>query len=319
MTVLSVPIGANGPIVTDRWVGRRGHDGAMAELAAPAVGSWAGELTDLARAAAGGMLFGIPLLYTMEAWWTGSRSTPVQNLVVLGVAFAVVLLLQRTAGFRRARHARLRDAAVDAVEAVALSLVIVTIVLVLLREITAETPLEVGLGKIVHQALAFSIGAGVARQFLGESRDGGADSDEPDDGSRRTGTQLNATIADVGATAVGSTFVALNIAPTDEVPMLDTAMDTHWVLALLGASLAISYAIVFVAGFSGERQRKEQAGILQHPLTETLVCYLVSLLCALALLWIFHRAEGPWSLTFTRVIVLGLPAAVGGAAGRLAI
>lgn len=290
----------------------------MSDPAAPVVGAWAAELTDLARAAAGGMLFGIPLLFTMEVWWAGSRSTPVQNLVVLGVAFVIVLLLQRTAGFRRARHARLRDAAVDAVEAVALSLVLVTVVLVLLREITADTPLGVGLGKVVHQALAFSIGVGVARQFLGESRDhNGSDDDDRD--AVRASRGLNATLSDVGATAIGSTFIAFSIAPTDEVPMLDTAMDAQWVVALLGASLVVSYAIVFVAGFSGERQRREQEGILQHPLSETVVCYLVSLACALGMLWVFHRTEGPWSLTLTRLIVLGLPAAVGGAAGRLAV
>ena len=40
---------------------------------------------------------------------------------------------------------------------------------------------------------------------------------------------------------------------------------------------------------------------------------------SLAMLWAFHRTEGSASLTLTHVVVLGLPAAIGGAAGRLAV
>lgn len=87
----------------------------------------------------------------------------------------------------------------------------------------------------------------------------------------------------------------------------------------MAASLAISYLIVFVAGFSGEQQRRDQAGVLQHPITETVVCYLVALVSAITMLALFHRLRGPWTLDLSRAVVLALPAAVGGAAGRLAV
>ena len=278
------------------------------------------EVADVVRAASGGMLFGVPLLYTMEVWWTGIRASPVQGLVVLALAFVAVLALNHTAGFRRQRDVRLGDAALDALEAVAVSVVLAAFVLFLLAEITSSTPLGVALGKITFEALPITIGVGVAAQFLADRGDpnaggvdrGGGDDDE-DEG------RLNATLADVGATAIGAVFIALNIAPTDEIPMLDSAMGPPRVLALVGASLALSYVIVFVAGFSGQPGRRAQQGLFQHPLTETIVCYLVSLAAALAMLWTFNRTEGPWSVTLTHTIVLGLPAAVGGAAGRIAI
>lgn len=294
----------------------RGHNGDV--VAVPA--SLRTEVDDLARAAAGGLLFGVPLLYTMELWWAGESATPAQSLLVLAVAYVVVVLLQRTSGFRRTRDVRMIDAAIDAVDVIAVSLVVVTIVLVLLREITSTTPPELALGKIAHQTLSFGIGAAVARHYLTGSRDEpddqGEGDGEGDDGSSRG---INATFADMGATAIGAVFVALNIAPTDEVPMIHSAVSPGWVIALLGASIVASYLIVFVAGFSGEEQRRDQVGVLQHPITETMVCYLVSLVAAALMLAIFGRLGGPWTDALERAVVLALPAAVGGAAGRLAV
>ena len=85
------------------------------------------------------------------------------------------------------------------------------------------------------------------------------------------------------------------------------------------ASLLASYGIVFVAGFSGQGARRTHRGAFQRPITETVVCYLLSLAVALLLLWMFQRGVEPWNDVLARVIVLGFPAAIGGAAGRLAI
>jgi putative integral membrane protein (TIGR02587 family) len=207
---------------------------------------------------------------------------------------------------------RLADAARDTVETLGVGIVLVTIVLVVLRELTGETPVDAAVGKVVYEAVPFAIGAGVAMHFFRERRDQSDDGSEPDG-------RLDATLADFGATTVGAVFVSLNIAPTDEVPMLAAAMGAHWLLILVALSLVVSYAIVFVAGFAGQKRRHASEGLLQNPLTETLSCYVIALVCSAAMLWFFQRADGPWSLTLSHVIVLGLPAAVGGAAGRLAI
>ena len=116
-------------------------------------------------------------------------------------------------------------------------------------------------------------------------------------------------------------FVAFNIAPTDEIPMLFSAMGPAQLLALIAASLVVTYCIVFEAGFSNEEQRRNQPGILQHPVTETVASYLIALAASAVMLWFFQRAsfDDPWPVTLGHVIVLGLPASVGGAAGRLAV
>lgn len=282
-------------------------------------GPWAQEAVDLVTAASGGLLFGIPLLFTMEVWWTGSHTTSAQALTMLALTFVLVFVLNRTEGFRSRRDVRLRDALADTVEAMALGLVLVAIVLLLLREIAVDTPLPVALGKIVYEAFPFCLGIAVANHFLRGGRaatsqddDGGADAGEPED-------RLSATLADLGATVVGTVFVALNIAPTYEVPMITAALDPPRLLALIVASLLVSYLIVFAATFARRDERHDQQGLFQRPMTETIACYLVSLGCSALMLLVFQRLNGPWQLSLDRTVVLALPASVGGAAGRLAI
>ena len=138
-----------------------------ADAAATERGPWADELVELVRGASGGLLFGVPLLYTMEVWWTGTHTEPLQAVGLLALLFVPVLVLNKTEGFRGSRDVRLarcggrhgrgdrhrrgrRPAAV----------------LVLLRELTPETPVEVWLGKVLYESVPFCLGVGVARHFL---------------------------------------------------------------------------------------------------------------------------------------------------------
>ena len=276
---------------------------------------WAEELDGVVRAMSAGMLFGIPLLYTMEVWWVGSVTGPVRMLVVLAATFVLLVLLNHTAGFRDSKDVRIADALRDSVEGLAISLVSVFVVLVILREIDAGTALGEGLGKVVYQSTPFAFGVGLARHFLRKGRTQG-DDEEGDDG----GATFNETAVDVGATMLGAVFVAFNIAPTDEIPMISAAISPIWLVVLIAATLAISYCIVFEAGFANEEKRRQHPGVFQDPLTETLWCYLLALVASFAMLVFFRRIEltEPFFDILGRVVVLGLPAAIGGAAGRLA-
>lgn len=285
----------------------------MQTIGVTAAGGWATERRDLVRGVSGGMLFGIPVLFTMEVWEIGGSADASHALAVLGVTAAVLFALNRTAGFRSTKDTRIVDAAADTVEAVAIGLVSVTLVLVVLRELTGSTSVGVGLGKVVYEALPFCLGVGLARHFLGGSGDG--------DGGREVDGEegLDPTVADVGVTALGAVIIALNVAPTEEVKVLIAAMGPVWLVAMVAVSLAVSYGIVFAAGFTGEDRRRASAGSLQQPVAETIFCYLVAIGVAALMLLVFRRIDGPWDETLARVVVLGLPATVGGAAGRLAL
>jgi putative integral membrane protein (TIGR02587 family) len=216
---------------------------------------WSNELNDIIRGASGGFLFGIPLLYTMEVWWIGSSTKPAQMSIAIVTTFLVVFLLTRTEGFRKTKDIGWRKAAIDTVEAIAIGIVCAAVILFLLREITLDTPLQEGLGKIIFEGLPFALGVALASGFLSGDRYESSNSDsEP---------MINPTLADIGATLIGAMIIAFNIAPTDEIPMLASAISPPWQLAIIAASLLISYGIVFAAGFTYQAKRQQQQGIFQ--------------------------------------------------------
>lgn len=286
---------------------------------------WSSEINDIIRGACGGFLFGIPLLYTMEVWWIGSLVKPQLMIMAIALMFIVVWLLNQTEGFRKGKYSGLAyQAAIDTVEAIAIGLVCSAFVLLLLRELTPETSLKESLGKIIFESVPFTLGVALTNQLLGDTRNSNADeqaTDQVNNTTKNKGNELHATFADVGGTLIGATIIAFNIAPTDEIPMLAAAASPPWQLAMIATSLLISYGIVFEAGFSEQQKRKQQKGIFQKPLSETIMSYLVSLLAGAFMLWFFQKLSfsDPWTMWLDHTLILGLPATIGGAAGRLAI
>lgn len=276
---------------------------------------WVSEAGNLVRGLAGGMLFGIPLLYTVEVWDWGASATPARMAIGLAVTLVAVVLLVGGSGFHRSVQMGVSRILGEAIEAVAVGVLAVAVTLVLLSEITTQTPLSDVVGKVVFEATPFALGAAVACHLLSRAPD------EPDRTTTTGRGRLHGTIVDLSAALVGAIFVAVNIAPTQEIPRLAASSPPGKLLALMAFSLLLSYAIVFQAGFRNEAQRRQQRGVLQHPFTETVASYAVALLASAAMLLFFGslQAGDSWSLVLDHVVLLGLPAAVGGAAGRLAI
>lgn len=280
---------------------------------------WSNELNDIIRGACGGFLFGIPLLYTMEVWWIGSLAQPPMILVALIITFFVIYLLNRTEGFRKyAKSNRPYEAVIDTVEAMAIGIICATFMLILLRELTFDTFLKESIGKIVYESVPFTLGVALSNQFLAGDKKGNSAEQ-----NKQTNNQddLHATLSDIGGTLIGATVIAFNIAPTDEIPMLAAAVSPNWLLAVIATSLLLTYGIVFEAGFANQQKRFRQRGIFQRPLGETIMAYLVSLIAGMFMLWFFQKLtfSDPWTMWLDHALLLGLPASIGGAAGRLAI
>ncbi|MEM8503859.1 MAG: TIGR02587 family membrane protein [Cyanobacteria bacterium P01_D01_bin.1] len=283
------------------------------------------ELNDLVRGICGGFLFGIPLLYTMEVWWIGSSVSPPQLAGVLLTTLLGTYLLSRTGGFRKSQATTEREALADAVEAIALGILCSFTMLAILRQITSETRFSGALGQIVFESVPFSLGVALANQFLRNSE---ASDSTPAKQSAPSKVDrffpednLNETISDIGATILGAVIVAFSIAPTDEVTVLVAAIDGPWLLLTVLVSLLLSYSIVFQANFTRQDQRRLQSGFFQGPLSETVFSYLLSLMAAGLMLSFFGKLDpnAPIELAFRQILILGLPATVGGAAGRLAV
>ena len=297
------------------------------------------ELDDLIRGVCGGFLFGIPVLYTMEVWWIGSSISSPRLLGILLATLLGTYLLSSTAGFRKSQAATKREAFGDAVEAIALGIVCATLMLIVLRQVTFDTRLSEAIGKIIFESVPFSLGVALSNQFL---RDGDDDSSGSENKPKKKEEQqskshsktpkrkkrffpeknnLNETISDLSATLLGAVVIAFSIAPTDEVTMLVAAIHGLWLMMVVIISLILSYSIVFQANFTRQGQRRLQQGLFQGPMSETVFSYLVSLLAAGLMLSFFQKIDpaAPLDLAFRQILVLGLPATIGGAAGRLVL
>lgn len=277
-------------------------------------------MDDLMRGVAGAFLFGAPFLYTMEVWWKGNFTSPPHMLIVLGIAYVALVLLNLRGGFRSEGARTWSRIFTDSIEALAIALLCAACSLILIGVVNSDTGLEATMGRIIMETLPFSIGVGMANNVLLRA-------DDDDDSASDPGQHLwhdhawHGTLADAGATALGAVIVSASIAPTDEIPMIASTLSPLWLIAIILSSLFLSYIIVFEANFGAQKMRRSQPGLFQSPVSETLASYIISLLIAFSMLWVFQliRLEDPFGQWISYAIVLGLPATLGGAAGRLAL
>ncbi len=94
-----------------------------------------------ARGVAGGLIAGLPLLYTMEVWWLGETATPLHVLVMLVFATVPVGILVLTAGFRKDSDVSIGDVVIDTSTALLLGIVTCAVVLLTLQRLTIDTSL----------------------------------------------------------------------------------------------------------------------------------------------------------------------------------
>jgi putative integral membrane protein (TIGR02587 family) len=277
------------------------------------VGPWRAEADTLARAFAGAFLFGMPLLFTMEMWWIGEHLGRLRlgTFVVLGLLVNVGLAYYT--GFRNAPRT-LPHALKQGIEALAIGAVAGLVSLFALGQLARDGSPDGMLGMVIIQAIPLSMGASVANIVFsgGNARSLGGS------GSSAGGALLN----DILATAAGALFLGFAIAPTEEIPMLAGGLQGAFLIATVALTLVISYLIVFASGFDPEeRGAGTTDGLFQHPFSETVLAYLVALFVSAALLVGFGQigTSEPLLASLTKIIVLAVPASIGGAAGRLVV
>jgi len=265
--------------------------------------SIAQSLRDYTRAVGGGLIVGLPLLYTMEIWFHGFILPWWKLLLLLGIAFVIVLGYNSISGFRRERS--LRDLVVDSIATLGLAILVAFVALVLLGRIELGTSLRDAAGKVALEAIAIAFGASVAATQL--SGDGGVGEEHP-------GPFMRLLVG-----AGGALLFALNVAPTEEPLMLGIEAGPWLLLLVVGASLLLTFALVFYADFGG-RPVARRASLLDRPLPETITSYAISLGVALLLLWSFGRTNGAGAgAILGMTVMLAVVASVGAAIGRLLV
>lgn len=280
----------------------------MSTVAAPSVGQ---SLREYARGVAGGLMFSLPLLYTMEVWWTGFEMGP-QRLLTYG-AFTFVLLLGYNHYAGMHEDFRWSEVLIDSIEELGIGLLVSAGLLLLLGRISLSHDPDDTVGKIVVEAMTVAIGISVGTGQLGvQSNESGSQQNESLKNEIRFGGQL--VIAGCGAM-----LFAANIAPTQEVVVIATSSSIGQLLGLMFLSLLIAALILYYIEFAGS-ERFVRRGDLMAVIVGTFSSYAVSLATAAVVLWLFGRFDDAAPITMlSETVVLGLATTLGASAGRLLV
>ena len=284
--------------------------------------SVADSLREYGRGIAGGLLFSLPLLYTMEMWQAGITMHPLRLLA--GAAATLVLLLgyNRYAGLRE--DAGWTEIAIDSVEELGLGLLLATIILLLLGRITAAMPINEIMGKIVVEAMTMAIGVSIGTAQLGGSGDAGEDDDQGDSGDDDQGDSGEDDDPPTFASQIvlgfcGAMLIASNVAPTEEIIKLAVELRPWYIVGLAGVSLLLAALILFFSGFHAADRVSPREGPLSI-VTGAMVNYAIALAASAGALWFFDSLDGLGRTTgVAAVVVLGVASTLGASAGRLLI
>lgn len=263
-------------------------------------------LSEYGRGIAGGFLFSLPLLYTMEVWQAGASVSPLRLLVATAATYVLLCGFNAFAGLRF--DSNLTEVAIDSVEEMGLGLALSVALLLIL----GRFPEGAGLPEIVNQAvlegLFVAVGVSVGTAQL--SGAGGEDRGMPK--GRQTSIWSEVVLAICGAL-----LIAANVAPTDEVLQLAASMAPWQLIAVCALSIALAATLMFFSRFVGSGRFKENRSSLSV-LRGTALTYAAALVTSAGLLWFFGRFDDhPLVLDVAMCVVLGFAATLGASAGRL--
>ena len=274
------------------------------------------------RGIAGGLLFSLPLLYTMEVWWAGFIAHPLRLLIYVLATFTLLLGYNRFAGLRC--DASRAEVVIDSVEEMGLGLAIAAVVLWLLGQITLDMAVEEIAGKIITEAMTVAIGVSIGTAQLGggegnQEDDTGMDEEAPQSdsspvpflaGDNSFGGQLPIAFC-------GAVLFAANVAPTEEIIMIATKIDPGRLVSFVLLSLLMGALILFYSDFSGTQLLTKELKIVTV-VFGAVVTYAIALVVSAAILWFFGRFDGMSPITcLAETVVLGFAATLGASAGRL--
>jgi putative integral membrane protein (TIGR02587 family) len=260
----------------------------------------------IGRAFAGALLFSLPILMTMEMWWLGFYMAPWRLILLVAAFFPILVALSHFVGFDET--AGLPHDIVHATVAYGVAFTCSAAILAVLAILRPGMGTRELTGKALLQSVPAALGALLAQAHFGSP---------PEKEQRRREASY---LSHLFFIVVGALYVAMTVAPTDEMVLIAARMtDAHAIVAAI-VSLALLHVFVYGAGFAGHPVSADAPNALRPFLRLTVVGYALSLGVSAFLLWIFGRFENESIVPIVHgTVVLGLPAALGAAAARLTL
>jgi putative integral membrane protein (TIGR02587 family) len=160
----------------------------------------------LGRAFGGALLFSLPMFLTIELWWLGFYLDRLRLMVLLVLMFPVLVGVSHFRGFQQTFG--WKNDLIDACVAYSVGFTTAAVILPIFSVLQAGMSLNEIIGKIAIQAIPASMGALLARS---QFRSG------PQQGTTRQPRIYGGRIF---LAAVGALYMALNLAPTQEMTLL---------------------------------------------------------------------------------------------------
>lgn len=259
----------------------------------------------LLRAFAGAMIFSLPMLMTMEMWYLGFYMAPERFALFTALIIPLLVGLSHFLGFEPTFC--WQDDVVDAFVAYAVGVITSVVILLLIGVLGPGMSAGEIVGKIGLQAISGSIGGLLAQSELGSNKE------EEQEKIWEAGY-----FGELFLMSVGTLFLALNLAPTEEMILIGYKMTPWHASALVVFSLVVMHAFVYMAEFEGQASVAEGDSEWGVFLRFTVVGYAMALLISFYILWVFGRTDDvAFAETIVAVIVLSFPASIGAAAARL--
>lgn len=246
------------------------------------------------------MIFSLPLMMTMEMWEFGATIDPMRQATTLLLSLPVLIALSYYAGFEPTFS--FLDNLLDAFAAFGVSIVACFGVLFLFGQIGGNTRFEEVVGKLAVVSFPATIGA-----LLADKQFSGSDDDEQPRDALSTGFGGRMFVM-----AVGAIFLAMNIAPTDEVEIIAVGISPFQTTLLAVVSL-VALVLILRAADVG----RKGGGAFEH-VVRGFAGYGVCLLMSAYVLWYFGRTQDTaFDEIVEAIVVLAFPSALGAGAARL--
>ena len=262
------------------------------------------------RGFGGAIVFALPMLMTMEMWWLGFYVNRWRLILLIALMIPLLFGMARYIGFRSTSD-WIEDAH-DALIALLMGLLAAAVTLTVFNVVHLDlAPREI-IGMITIQAVPTAFGALLGSSQLSSS---GAEGQGDDDPVRERNPPWH---QELFLMLVGALFLALNVAPTEEMLLIAFKMTPWHAIALMALTLALMHAFVYAADFKGGEEVPEDTPWWSIFMRYTVVGYLITLLVCAYILWTFGRYEDTaYTTMLMEAVVLGFPGGIGAAGARL--
>ena len=261
------------------------------------------ELLDVGRGIAWGLVFGMPVLYTMEIWLGGREVSP---LSLLGVLIGTIFLNIQVAYFAgmRAKNNRhsFRFALEDSITSMGLALVLSALILVSIGQVNTAMGAEAQVSKIVLEACLMSVGITFTNIKF---------KDVP----RKKFEVTPASHRHHLMAAAGGAFIySFSVAPTEEVILIASKLTSGGLIFLFFLELIFCYIVLHASGL---KHRNFSMDATLEVFRTWTMAFLIAGLLLLCIGFGDLTFQDP--LLFETTLVLTFPAIIGASAGRLVV